>query len=104
MDPRRDSLTLIHLFSDPENLDPTVPEPYSSCGRLAEEVLRRQDNQALQKSFYSLLNEMATSRQFWLDEASGELLGALVHDERLAAKLHSHLNEQAQQKLKAAIG
>jgi hypothetical protein len=22
---------LIHLFSDPENLDPVVPEPYTSC-------------------------------------------------------------------------
>jgi hypothetical protein len=47
---------------------------------------------------------MATSRQFWLEEALGELLEALVHDEPFAAKLHSHLNEQAQQKLKAAIG
>src|SRR5438034_11677538 len=34
---------LIHLFSDPENLDPVVPEPYTSSALLAEEVLRRRD-------------------------------------------------------------
>jgi predicted ATPase len=73
-----------HLFSDPENMDPS--EPYYSCGRLADEVLRRQDDQALLESFYSLINEMATSRQYWLEETLGDILEALVHDEAFAAK------------------
>src|SRR2546429_1829841 len=38
---------LIHLFSDPENLDPVVPEPYTSSALLAEEVLRRRDDPSL---------------------------------------------------------
>lgn len=57
---------LIHLFSDPENLDPEVPEPYTSSGLLAEEMLRRREDTSLLESFYSALNEMAVSHEYWM--------------------------------------
>lgn len=101
---RRDRFPeLVHLFSDPENLDPEVPEPYNSYNRLAEEVLRHQDNDNLFQSFCALLNELALSKEFWLEELLGDVLEGLVHD-KLRGKLCSNLNSQAREKLAAASG
>ena len=100
----RDHLpNLVHLFSDPENLDPEVPEPYSSSTLLAEEMLRRQDETSLLESFYAVINEMAASREFWMQETLGDLLEGLVHDEAFVARLRLNLNPQAQEKLEAAM-
>lgn len=49
---------LVHLLSDPENLDPELSEPYTSSALLAEEVLRRRDDPGLFESFYSVINEI----------------------------------------------
>ena len=94
----------IHLFSDPENPDPEVPEPYTSSGLLAEEMLRRREDTSLLESFYSALNEMAVSREYWMQETLGDLLEGLIHDEAFVAKLRPHLNAQAKEKLEAAKG
>jgi len=95
---------LIHLFSDPENLDPVVPEPYTSSALLAEEVLRRRDDPSLFESFYSVTNEMALSREYWMQETLGDLVGGLVHDKAFVARLRPHLNAQANEELEAAMG
>jgi hypothetical protein len=95
---------LIHLFSDPENLDPTVPEPYNSSSRLAEEMLRSREDTGLLESFYSALNEMAVSHEYWMQETLGDLLEGLIHDEAFVARLRPHLNAQAKKKLEAALG
>lgn len=101
---RRHFPNLIHLFSDPENPDPEVPEPYTSSGLLAEEMLRRREDTSLLESFYSALNEMAVSREYWMQETLGDLLEGLIHDEAFVAKLRPHLNAQAKEKLEAAKG
>jgi len=95
---------LIHLFSDPENLDPVVPEPYTSSALLAEEVLRRRDDPSLFESFYSVTTEMALSREYWMQETLGDLVGGLVHDKAFVARLRPHLNAQANEELEAAMG
>ncbi len=89
---------LAHLFGSAENL----VEPYSSSGLLAEEMLRRRDDGGLLKSFCSVMNEMAVSREFWMQETLGDLLEGLVRDEEYVAKLRIHLNAQACEKLEAA--
>ena len=93
---------LVHLFSDPESLDEEIPEPYSSYERLAEEVLRRQNDQRLLGKLYSLINEMALSKERWLEEALGvSLLESLAQDAEFSANLYPHLNSQAQEMLRA---
>jgi hypothetical protein len=57
-----------HLFGDPENLDPETPEPYHSYERFAEAVLRRQDDRLFLESVYAFINELAVSREYWLQE------------------------------------
>jgi hypothetical protein len=91
----------IHIFGNPDNLDPG--EPYLSCARLAEEMLRRKDDTSLCQSFYSVINEMAASREYWMRETLGDLLDGLVHDEAFVSKLRPHLNIQAREKLEAAM-
>ena len=66
---------LAFLFSGPGKLDPEVPEPYSSMGRFAEEVLQ---------------------------EALGDLLEGLVHDAAFVAALYPNLNAVAKERLQAA--
>jgi hypothetical protein len=95
---------LIHLFSDPENLDPEVAEPYTCSALLAEEVLRRRDDPSLFESLYSVINEMALSREYWMEETLGNLAEGLVHDEAFVARLRPLLNDQANEKLLAAMG
>src|SRR5215472_18765105 len=87
----------VHLLGDPENLE--LGEPYISCGLLAEEMLRRREDTSLLESFCSVLNEMAVSREFWMQETFGDLLEGLVHDEAFVAKLRPRLNAQAQEEL-----
>jgi hypothetical protein len=95
---------LIDLFSDPEHLDPEVPEPYASSALLAEEMLCRREDTSLLELFYSALNEMAVSREYWMQEFLGDLLEGLIHDEAFVAKLRPHLNARAKEKLEAARG
>jgi hypothetical protein len=95
---------LIHLFSDPDHVDSEVPEPYTSSGLLATEMLRRREDTNLLESFYSALNEMAVSREYWMQETLGDLLEGLVHDEAFVARLRPHLNVQAKAKLDALPG
>jgi len=94
--------SLAHLFSDPENIE--LDEPYYSCGRLAEEVLRRRNDASILESFCSVVNEMAVSREFWMREALGDLLEGLVHDEAFVTDLRPRLNAQALEQLEAATG
>jgi len=89
---------LAHLLGAPEN----PVEPYSSSGLLAEEMLRRRADSGLLESLCSVMNEMAVSREFWMQEVLGDLLEGLVHDEAFVAKLRPHLNAQASKKLEAA--
>jgi hypothetical protein len=88
------------LLGGPENF----VEPYSSSGLLAEEMLRRQDDSELLQSLCSVMNEMALSREYWMQETLGDLLEGLIHDEAFVAKLRPHLNAQAKEKLEAATG
>jgi hypothetical protein len=48
------------------------------------------------------MNEMAVSREFWMQEILGDLLEGLVHDEAFVATLRIHLNAQACEKVEAA--
>jgi hypothetical protein len=98
----RDRLpNLVHLFGDPENFDPG--EPYVPCGLLAEEMLRRRDDTILLESFCSVINEMAASSEYWMQETVGDLLEGLIHDETFVSKLRLHLDTQAREKLEAAM-
>ena len=93
---------LAHLFSDPEHLDPEAPEPYHSYERLAEEILRRQNDSGFLEPVYAFLNELALSREYWLEEAFGvALMENLAQDAAFAAMLYPHINDEAQRVLKA---
>jgi ribonucleotide reductase beta subunit family protein with ferritin-like domain len=83
------------LFGDPENLDPTTPEPYYSYERFAEEVLRRKNDELFLKSVCAFINELAASRERWLQEVLGvALLESLAQDSEFAATMTlSHHSE-----------
>lgn len=87
---------LIHLFGDPDD------GPYYPYNRLAEEVMRRQDDRALFEAFCSLINEMAASKEYWLGEVLGDLLEGIAHYEVFTAKLFPRLNQHAQEMLRTA--
>jgi hypothetical protein len=93
---------LAHLFGDPENLDPETPEPYHSYERFAEAVLRRQDDRIFLESVYAFINELAVSREYWLQEVLGvSLLESLARNAEFATALYPHLNTKAQEVLRA---
>lgn len=93
---------LAQLFGDPDNLDPETPEPYFSYERFAEEVLRRQNDRNLVEATYAFINELALSRDYWLEEVFGvALLEHLAQDAAFAAAAYPHLNNDAQNALRA---
>jgi hypothetical protein len=95
---------LVPLFSDPDSPDPVVPEPYSSYSRLAEEVSHQREDRSLVESFCSFINELVSSKEYWIEEALGDMLEGFAHDEAFVLRLRPHLNAQAEEKLKAAKG
>ena len=57
------------------------PSPTTLFGLLAEKMLRRREDTSLLESFYSALNEMTVSHEYWMQETLGDRLEGLVHDE-----------------------
>jgi hypothetical protein len=95
---------LTSLFSDPDKLDSAVPEPYYSYSRLADEVRNRREDRNLVESFCSFINELASSREFWIDEALNDMLEGFVHEDSFVSLLRPHLNVQAEARLRAMGG
>lgn len=95
---------LVAVFSDPDNPDPYLVEPYHSYNRLAEEVSRHRHDTHLLESFCSFINELALSKEYWLEEVLGDMIEGLVHEESFVYRLRPHLNAQAQERFTAASG
>lgn len=92
---------LAHLFGDPEHPDPESPEPYRSYECFAEEILKRQQDSNFLGAVYAFLNELALSREYWLQEAFGvALMESLAQEAEFTANLYSHINVEAQEVLK----
>lgn len=93
---------LTHLFGDPEHIDPEVPEPYHSYERFAEVILKRQQDFNFLGPVYAFLNELALSREYWMQEAlCVALLESLAQDAEFTANLYPHINTEARKVLKS---
>ena len=47
---------------------------------------------------------MASSKEYWIEGALGDVLEGFVHDEAFVVRLRPQLNAQAEEKLNAAKG
>ena len=92
---------LVATFSHPDDPD---PGPYYFYNRRAEEVGRQRHNTHLVESFCSFINELALSKEHWLEELLGDMIEGLVYDESFVFILRPYLNAQAQEKFIAAGG